>query len=82
MLNIIKNETIFPEYIKLNICLNLVDEINNIILQYKSNVNDAVIYSLIKKNDKIYPIRLLNHKLNSVRCIEEKRTNNYGRISC
>ena len=49
MLNIIKNETIFPEYIKLNICLNLVDEINNIISQYKSNVNDAVIYSLIEK---------------------------------
>ena len=49
MLNIIKNETIFPEYIKLNICLNLVDEINNIISPYKSNVNDAVIYSLSEK---------------------------------
>ena len=49
MRNISKNTTIFPEYVTLNICLNLVDEINNIISQYKSNVNEAVIYSLIEK---------------------------------
>jgi hypothetical protein len=49
MLNITKNETIFPDYIKLNISDDLVDKINSIVEQYKTNVSDAVVYSLVEQ---------------------------------
>lgn len=38
----------FPEFIKLKISEELVDRINQIISQFKSNAKDAVIYSLIE----------------------------------
>lgn len=56
MLNIIKNETIFPDYIKLDLSEDLMNKINSIVGEYKSNISDAVIYSLLEqktvKSDK------------------------------
>jgi len=48
MNSLYKNDNIFPEFIKIDLCDILVDKINNIIDKYKSNVKDAVIYSLIE----------------------------------
>jgi hypothetical protein len=48
MLNILKNETIWPEYIKLNLCSEFVSTLNNLIEPYKEQVTDAVIYSLVE----------------------------------
>ena len=46
MNSLYKNESIFPEFIKIDLCDIFVDKINNIIDKYKTNVKDAVIYSL------------------------------------
>jgi hypothetical protein len=43
----------FPEFIKLKISEELVDKIGEIIDNYKSNVKDAVIYSLIENKPMI-----------------------------
>ena len=35
MLNVLKNETIWPEYIKLNLCNDFVNSLDNLIKPYK-----------------------------------------------
>jgi hypothetical protein len=61
MLNILKNETIWPEYIKLNLCNDFVNSLDNLIKPYKEQVNDAVIYSLVE-NKNIKSERRLSYK--------------------
>jgi hypothetical protein len=51
MLNIIKNDTIFPDYIKLNLDHNFVKNINKLISDNKQNLSDAVIYSFVENKN-------------------------------
>ena len=51
MLNIIKNTTIFPDYIKLNLNQDFVKNINNLISDKKQNISDAVIYSFVENKN-------------------------------
>ncbi len=51
MLNVFKNNTIFPDYIKLNLSNNLINQINTIINPFKSNVTDALIYSFVQEKN-------------------------------
>lgn len=51
MLNIIKNDTIFPDYIKLNFEKNFIKIINEMISEYKQNVSDAIIYSFVENKN-------------------------------
>ena len=48
-MNILKNNTIFPEYMKIELCDELVKKINDIVGQYKNNIKEAVVYSLTEK---------------------------------
>lgn len=48
MLNIIKNDTIFPDYIKLNLSNSLVNQIVQLTEQFKSNATEALIYSFVE----------------------------------
>lgn len=61
MLNVLKNETIWPEYIKLNLCNDFVNSLDNLIKPYKEQVSDAVIYSLVE-NKNIRSERRLSYK--------------------
>ena len=51
MLNIMKNNTIFPDYIKLQLCNEFTSKINNTVKPYKEDVSDAVIYSLLENKN-------------------------------
>ncbi len=48
MLNVIKNDTIFPDYIKLNFSIGLVNQISQIVEQFKSQASEASIYSFVE----------------------------------
>lgn len=49
MLNVFKNNTIFPDYIKLNINKEFISKLNELVSLYKENLSDAVIYSIIEQ---------------------------------
>lgn len=51
MLNVIKNQTIFPDYIKLIISKDLANKINELVSEYKLDVSEAVIYSLVENKN-------------------------------
>jgi len=56
-----KNNTIFPEFIKMELSLDLVNKINAIVEEYKTSAKDAVIYSL-KENTTMKSDRRVSHK--------------------
>jgi hypothetical protein len=61
--NIYKFDTnkVFPDFIKIDLCNELIVKINNLIKKYKDNTKDAVIYSLIE-NKTIKSDRRVSHK--------------------
>ena len=61
MLKINKNNTLFPDFMKIELCKELVAYINNIVEPYKNNIKDAVIYSL-NENKTIKSERRVSHK--------------------
>ena len=55
------NNTIFPDFMKIEICDELIKIINNNVEIYKKNVKEAVIYSIID-NKNIKSSRRVSHK--------------------
>lgn len=49
MLNVFKNNTIFPDYLKLNIDKEFISKLYELISPYKENLSDAIIYSIIEQ---------------------------------
>ena len=72
MLNILKNESIFPEYIKLNLCSEFVEQLDQLITPFKSEVSDAVIYSIIE-NKTLKSNRRKSYKKSFVDVTDQNR---------
>lgn len=60
-MSLYKNESIFPEFMKIELCDELIDKINNVIEKYKKDTSEAVIYSMIE-NKTIKSDRRVSHK--------------------
>ena len=52
---------VFPDFIKIDLCNELISKINNLMVQHKSNKKDAVIYSFIE-NKTVKSERRVSHK--------------------
>ena len=55
------SNTVFPDFIKIDLCNELIIKINNLMAKHKVNKKDAVIYSLIE-NKTIKSDRRVSHK--------------------
>jgi len=55
------SNTIFPDFIKIDLCNELISKINNNIIKHKDNKKEAVIYSFIE-NKTIKSDRRVSHK--------------------